>query len=513
MPDPRTIQRVVLGPSIDLEKLIAVARYGAKVEFSPDYTARVCRSRKLVEQLVERGQVVYGTTTGFGNLCDQVISEKEAIQLQLNLVRSDATSVGRPLSKEQTRAVILLMLQNTGQGFSGIRLETLELLRQFLNQDLIPYAPQEGSVGYLTIEANIALVLLGEGKAFWTGILMDAAQALKRANLSPISLSYKEGLALLDGTTSATALGALALFDMIQATKSADVIGALSVETLKGLIQHFDPRVSQVRPHPTQRDTADNLRRILEGSQVIEEAKGSHLQDALSLRCIPQLHGAAKNLLYGARKTFEVELNSCTDNPILWGDGEQAEAISACNSDSAFVGMSIDACCIAATGIARMSERRNNRLIDGNLSGYPWFLVKRPGLNCGLMIPQYTQAGLINDMKILSHPATVDGVPTCGNQEDYVAMGYNAGKKAIQVAEKLEYTLAIELLSCYEAQGFMRTDAMRSPVSRQVYQEIGEHVPVIENDFYLYPHIEYLRNLIHSGELLAIAERIVGRLK
>ena len=513
MSDPRTIQKVLLGPPLGLEQLVAVARYGAAVEFSPDYQARVRRSRELVERLVAEGRVVYGTTTGFGNLCDRVISEEEAAQLQLNLVRSDAASVGRPLTREQTRAVILMMLQNTGRGFSGIRLETLELLRQFLNRDLIPFAPREGSVGYLTVEANIALVLLGEGKAFWKGSLLDAGQALEQAGLSPTSLSYKEGLALLDGTTSATALGALALFDMIQAAKSADVIGALSVEALKGLIRHFDPRVSQVRPHPTQRDTADNLRRLLAGSQVIEEAKGSHLQDALSLRCIPQLHGAAKKLLYDARETFEVELNSCTDNPILWDDGDQAEAISACNSDSAFVGMSIDACCIAATGIARMSERRNNRLVDGNLSGYSWFLVKNPGLNCGLMVPQYSQAGLINDMKILSHPATVDGVPTCGNQEDYVAMGYNAGKKAIQVAEKLEYTLAIELLSCYEAQGFMGTDAARSPVSRQVYQEIGRHVPVIENDFYLYPHMEYLRDLIHSGELLAIAERIVGGLK
>lgn len=512
MIDPRTIGEVQLGPPISLEALVAVARYHAKVTFSPEYRQRVIRSRRLVEKWVKEGRVIYGTTTGFGALSEAAISVQEAEQLQLNLVRSDAASVGKPLTEEQTRAIMLMMLQNTGQGYSGIRLEVLERLREFLNEGLTPFAPREGSVGYLTVEANIALVLIGEGKAYWKGKLLPGKQALDEAGMTPLKFSYKEGLALLDGTTSATALGALALFDMLQAACSADVVAALSVEALKGLVGHFDPRVSVVRPHPTQKKVADNLRKILADSQVIEEAKGAHLQDALSLRCIPQLHGAAKKLLEDARVTFEIELNCCTDNPILWPEGEDGEAISACNSDSAFVGMSIDSCCIAAAGIARMSERRNNRMIDGTLSGYPWFLVKNPGLNCGLMVPQYTQAALINEMKILSHPATVDGVPTCGNQEDYVAMGYNAGKKAILAAEKLEYVLAIELLSCFEAQGLMGTSAQRSSVSQIIYQEIGKHVPVIENDFYLYPAIEYLRTLIHSGDLIALAEKVVGGL-
>ena len=513
MSDSRTIRQVTLGTPISLTQFMAVCRYHAQVEFSPEYRRRVRQSRNLVEQWVAEGASIYGTTTGFGVLCDRVISREEAAQLQVNLVRSDAASVGKPLNEEQCRAVMLMMLQNTGLGFSGIQPEVQELLRQFLNRGLTPWAPREGSVGYLTVEASIALVLFAEGKAYWNGQLMEGRAALAAAGLTPISLSYKDGLALLDGTTSATALGAIALFDMLQAARSADVIAALSVETLKGLVRHFDPRVCDVRPHPTQRDVAENLRRILAGSEVIKEAEGSHIQDALSLRCVPQLHGAARKLLSDALETFEIELNSCTDNPILWTDGERGEAISACNSDSAFVGMSIDSCCIAATGIARMSERRNNRMVDGNLSGYSWFLVRDAGLNCGLMVPQYTQAGLINEMKILSHPATVDGVPTCGNQEDYVAMGYNAGKKAIKVAEKLEYVLAIELLSCFQGQEFMDTQARRSPVSQRLYAEIGRHVPVFEHDVYLYPYIEYLRDLIHSGDLLAITEREIGGLK
>lgn len=513
MTDPKTIHQVTLGDPIVLEQLIAVARYHKPVRFSDKFTKRVNRSRSLVEKWVAEGQIIYGTTTGFGNLQSEVISAEQAKQLQVNLVRCDAASVGKPLSEEQVRAIIFMMIQNAGQGYSGIRLEILEVLRQYLDLGLIPYVPGEGSVGYLTIEANIAMVLLGEGRAYWRGELMEAEKALKAAQLRPVSLSYKEGLALLDNTTAATALGAIALYDMRQAAQAADIIGALSVEALKGLVRHFDARVCEVRPHPTQKDVADNLRRILAGSEVIEEAKGSHLQDALSLRCIPQLHGAAKKLLQDASETFAIEMNSCTDNPILWTDGTQAEAISACNPDSAFVGMSIDSCCIAAAGIARMSERRNNRLVDGSLSGYPWFLVQNPGLNCGLMVPQYTQAGLINEMKILSHPATVDGVPTCGNQEDYVAMGYNASKKAIKVAEKLEYVLAIELLSAFEAQGLMGTQARRSPVSQRIYQEIGAHVPILENDFYFYPYIEYLKNLIHSGDLITITEQVIGGLK
>ena len=510
---PGKIDRVVLGERIDLNQFVAVARRGAVVEFSDEYGDRVRRSRNFVEKWIDEGQVIYGTTTGFGNLCDQIISPAETQALQMNLIRADAASVGKPLAEEQVRAIMLMMLQNTGQGYSGIRLEVLELLKEFLNRGLHPFVPREGSVGYLTIEANIALVIFGEGRAYFGGQLLEAAEALKLAGLEPIPLMSKEGLALLDGTTSATALGLLALHDMRQAARSADIIAAMTLESLQGQIRHFDQRVSEVRPHPTQAGTADNVRRILADSEIIEKAQGLRLQDALSLRCVPQLHGAARKLLDDALVTFEIELNSCTDNPIIWTDGTRAEAISACNSDSSFVGMAIDSCCIAATGLAKMSERRNNRLIDGSLSGHPWFLVKDPGLNCGLMVPHYSQAGLLNDMKILSHPATVDSIPTCGNQEDYVGMGYNAAKKAAQVAEKLEYVLAIELLSAFETKPFLPESQRRSRATARLEEVIGEEVPVMEHDVYLYPHITRLRELIHSGRLIELVELEIGELR
>lgn len=504
-------ETVILGPDITLESLVAVARYGAKVEFSEDYQERVTRSRVLVEKWVDENRKMYGVTTGFGALCDKVISKEETAQLQRNIILSHSTSVGEPFTQEQARATMLMVLQNLGSGFSGVRLVLLEKYKEFLNCNLVPWMPREGSVGYLSPEAHMAMVLMGEGKAYYNGELVSGKQALEQAGFVPMELSSKEGLALVSGTTSVTALAALALYDLINAAKSADVIAAITLESSKGLIRAFDDRAMQVRPHPQQAETAANVRAILSDSEIIAQSNQARIQDALSLRCIPQLHGAAKKTLLDARRTIEIELNSCCDNPIIWSIPGEEDVISACNPDSSYVGIEMDSACIAATCLAKMSERRNNRMIDQSLSGNPWFLIKNPGLNSGLMIPQYTQAGLLSDMRILSTPATIDNTPTCGNQEDYVAMGYNAAKKAVQIAEKLEYILAIELLSAYESQIFLEETLARSTVTDLIFKEIGQHVPLIEQDVYLHPYIEYLKNLIHSGKLTDMTEKGIGR--
>lgn len=508
----KEIKVVELGGTVGLRELVAVARYGARVEFSDGYRERVNRSRKLVEEWIDQERVMYGVTTGFGALCTKAISKEETARLQRNIVLSHSTSVGEPFTVEQARATMFMMLQNIGQGYSGVRLAVLEKLRELLNKGVTPWAPKEGSVGYLSPEAHMALVLLGEGKAWYQEALLPGNQALAQAGIEPMELGAKEGLALVSGTTSVTALGGLALWDMLNAAKAADVIAAITLEASKGIIRAFDERVMSVRPHPHQAGVADNVRKVLQGSEIIEHYKNTRVQDALSLRCVPQLHGAAKKKLQDALATVEIEINSCCDNPIIWSDGVDADVISACNADSSYVGTEMDSCCIAATTLAKMSERRNNRLIDESLSGYPWFLIKNPGLNSGLMIPQYTQAGLLNDMRILSTPATIDNTPTCGNQEDYVAMGYNASKKAGAVVEKLEYILAIELLSAFQAQPFLDPERKRGAGSARVLEEIGKHVPVMEEDMFLYPHIEYLRELIHSGRLVELAEEAVGEL-
>ncbi|TWH46884.1 histidine ammonia-lyase [Sporomusa sp. KB1] len=502
---------VVLGGQVTMEDLVAVARQGAQVQFSEEYCERVNKSRRLVEKWVGESRVMYGITTGFGSLCTQVISPEETAQLQRNIVLSHATSVGEPLSIEEVRATLFMVLQNVGQGFCGARLETVELYRQFLNRGLTPFAPKEGSVGYLSPEAHMALVLIGEGQAYVNGALLPAREALRQVGLLPTELAAKEGLTLVSGTTSVTALGALALYDMLNAAKCADIIGAMALEVLKGTTRAFDERLMSVRPHEEQCSTAANVRSILNDSEIAAHFCNYRLQDALSLRCIPQLHGAAKKTLQDAMKTIEIEMNSCCDNPILWPEDDDGEAISGCNADSSYVGIEMDSACIAATALAKMSERRNNRLVDGQLSGYSSFLIKNPGLNSGLMIPQYTQAGLLNDMKILSYPATVDGIPTCGNQEDYVAMGYNAAKKARQVAQKLEFILAIELLSVYQAHQFIEDDKAPATAVQTVLKEIARTVPVMNEDIYLYPHINNLRHLIHTQKLVALVEEKIGR--
>ncbi len=505
----KRIKKVVLGDKVCIEDLVAVSRFNAKIEFSEKYCKRVKKSRKLVEKWIKEERVMYGINTGFGALCNKVISGEETAELQKNIILSHSTSVGDPLSIEEVRATLFMILQNAGQGFSGVRLKTLELCRQLLNLGVTPFAPKEGSVGYLCPEAHMALVLIGEGKAYFNGQLLPSKQALKMAGLNQIQLSSKEGLTLVSGTTGVTAIGSLALYDMIKAAKSADIIGAMNLEVLKGTIRAFDDRLMSVRPHKEQRKTAENVREILKDSKIAEHYRDYRLQDALSLRAIPQLHGAAKKTLNDALKTIEIEINSCCDNPIIWFEGDDGEAISGCNPDSSYVGLEMDSACIASTMIAKMSERRNNRLIDGNLSEYPWFLIKKPGLNSGLMIPQYTQAGLLNDMKILSHPATVDGIPTCGNQEDYVAMGYNASKKSRQIVDKLEFILAIELLSIYQAHQFVEEDISPGSASKAVLEEISRTVPVMEEDMYLYPHINTLKDLIHSGQIIDLVERKV----
>ncbi|UQZ91263.1 histidine ammonia-lyase [Deltaproteobacteria bacterium Smac51] len=504
---------ITLGQELDLNDFVAVARFGASVAFSDDYCQRVERARKLVEKWVAEARPMYGITTGFGAMCTQAISGPETALLQKNIILSHAVSVGEPFTREEARATLLMVLQNLGQGYSGVRLDILERCRDFLNLDLTPWMPREGSVGYLGPEAHMVMSLTGEGRVYYQGRLMEAAEALGLAGLKPLELSAKEGLALISGTTSTAALGALALYDFIQAAKSADVIAALNLEILRGLLRAFDERVMSVRPHQEQAGTAENVRRILADSEVHDKHKNERLQDALSLRSIPQLHGAVRKTFNDALKTIETEINSCCDNPIIWPDENEPDVISACNADSSYVGLAMDTAAIAATMLAKMSERRNNRLVDGTLSGYPFFLVRNPGLNSGLMIPQYTQAGLLNDMRVLSTSSCIDNTSTCAMQEDYVAMGYNAAKKARAVAEKLEYILAIELLSVFAAQSFMDENLKRGRGGRKVLAEISQNIPTLENDIFLFPHINYLRELIHSGRLLELVEEEIGPLK
>lgn len=503
---------IQLGDHLDIASFVQIARFRKNVLFSDAFIHRVKQSRAVLEEMMASDLLMYGITTGFGVLCSEKISQEQTAQLQENLILSHAVSVGEPLNEEQARACMLMILQNLGQGFSGVRFEVLETLRQFLNRNLIPWMPKEGSVGYLAPEAHLALTLTGKGQIYHHGQLRPAQAVLDEEKIEPLKLLAKEGLALISGTTSTTALATLALFDLQNAVKSADIIAALTLETLEGILVAFDERVMNVRPHPDQSKTASNIRRILKGSEFALQKHPNKLQDALSLRCIPQLHGAAKKVLNDAQATLEIEMNSCCDNPIVWHDSDHQEIISACNPDSSYVGLAMDTAVIAATNLAKMSERRNNRMIDGQLSNFPHFLVKQPGLNSGLMIPQYTQAALLNDMRILSHPATIDNTPTCGNQEDYVAMGYNAAKKSILVADKLEYILAIELLSVIYSGQFMDKAKSRSETTQDILDRLLKSIPIMDKDTYIYHYINEIKHIVHNGDLIKIVESAIGKL-
>jgi histidine ammonia-lyase len=504
--DASRIEYVEMGQQLTISDLTAIARYYAKVSFSESYVARVKKARNLVVKWIDEGRVMYGITTGFGVLCNQLISKEETETLQKNIVLSHSTSVGSPMPIEAVRAIMVMMLSNMGQGYSGVSVELLERIKDMLNLRITPYVPTEGSVGYLSVEAHIGLSLIGLGKVYYEDQLRPTEAVFQNLNIDPYVLKAKEGLSLTSGTTSPTALAALTMYDLSKAVMIADVIGAMSLEVTKGTLKAFDERLMRARPYQEQTETADNVRYILKDSQIAKEHINYRLQDALSIRAIPQLHGAVKRTLNDAIKTIQEEMNFTGDNPIIWPEGDDGLALSGCHCDASYVGLAMDASSIAATVLAKMSERRNFRMISGQFSEMPWFLISNPGLNSGLMIPQYTQAALLNDMKMLSIPATIDNIPTCGGQEDYISMGYNASKKAYQIVEKLEYILAIELLSAYQAYQFQNPNLQPGTISQSVINLIGEKVPFLSEDEQLSPHIEFIKKLIHSGDMLRVIQ-------
>lgn len=512
--DPKEIKEVYLGSEdFSVEEFIAVARYGAVVNFSEEYCKRVKKSRALVEKFLEENRIVYGLTTGFGDNVRTTISPEDAEKLQINIIRSHACSVGEPLEKEVVRGIQLMMLLNTGKGYSGVSIELLELIKNLLNNDIVPYAPGEGSIGYLGVEGHIALVLLGEGKAWYKGELLEGCEALKKAGLKPIRVKCKEGLALLNGSTSVTAIAILAIYNAIQATKIADIAGALRYEALEGTIKACDERLIGRKKHIEQSRTAENLLTILKDSEILAACKDLKVQDAYSLRCTPHIHGAVKRTLRESLEAIVEEMNSCSDNPIIFPESEDdGIALMGGNFDGSYVGIHADSACIAMATLAKLSERITDRLVNRHLSGLPAFLVKNPGLNNGYMIPQYTAAGLVGEIKVLSHPSSIDNIPTCASQEDPVSLAYFASKKAYEVSKKLEYIITIEIMTEVQALDFI-PNLKPSKTIQAVYNLVREKVPTVDNDRPFYPDIQNIKELIHEGILLKTVEDIVGNLK
>lgn len=511
----RAIQTVTITDCmLSLEEFIAVAKFGAKVEFSQQMKDAVNASRRLLDKFLEEGRIIYGVTTGFGENVRYTISPEDASTLQENIVRTHSVAVGEPLNREQARASMLMTILNTGKGHSGIRLETLELIRQLLNLDLYPFAPGEGSVGYLGVEGHFAMAYIGEGRIFENGQALPADQVLAAHGLTPVKLSYKEGLSMLNGSTIVTALGLLALYETITAMQNVEIGGALCYEALRGTVKALDPRVQGAKKHEEQFNSASNLRRMLEGSEICAKYIDAKTQDAYVCRCMAHVHGAAKKLVKDAYAVILDEMHSISDNPEIFAEGgDDGVALMSGNFDGTFVGEYADMLAMACAIVGNQVERSTDRMVNRNLNdGLPAFLVSNPGLNSGFMIPQYTAAGLQNEIKHLAIPATIDSIPTCANQEDPVSMAYYAAKKAGACARKLQYLTAIEIYVALQAMDFLKP-LEPSPALAKLRDFVRETVPFVDNDRYLYPDIEYLFDRVKDCTLIDLMEQEIGQLE
>jgi histidine ammonia-lyase len=502
------------GGSLDFAGLEAVARDGRQVALHETARAAVSASRRVVDAAVARGDVVYGVTTGFGSFAEVRIPDDRLRELQVNLVRSHAAGVGSPLEAAETRALMLLRANVLAKGFSGVRLETLERLVAVLNRGLLPVVPSQGSVGAsgdLAPLAHLALVLIGEGECVVEGRRRSAAEALASVGLEPLVLEPKEGLALVNGTQLVTALAGLALCDAERLVRAADVIGALSLDALQGTDVAFDPRIHAARPHPGQAAVARNLRRLLSGSALRESHRDcGRVQDAYSLRCMPQVHGAVRDTLAHAARVVAVEMNAATDNPMVFA--ETGEILSGGNFHGQPVALAADLVAIVAAELGTISERRTERLVNPALSGLPAFLAREGGLHSGLMLAQVTAAALASESKTLAHPASVDSIPTSAGKEDHVSMGPTAAWKAARVVQNAARVLAIELLAACEAIEFHRPTRSSAPLEA-VHALVRRQVSSHGSDRALSPEIEALAALVRSGAVAAAAQGACGTLE
>ncbi|HEY8280692.1 MAG TPA: histidine ammonia-lyase [Bdellovibrionota bacterium] len=504
------------GESLDLGKVWDWAcGSGGKLRISDKAKKRIKESRSYVNKLAEGKAPVYGVNTGFGLLSDVKIPKNKLEQLQINLLRSHSVGVGNPLSVAEAKAAMLLRTNTLAKGNSGASLALVEKLLEIQNAGIVSWIPEQGSVGAcgdLAPLAHMALVLIGEGRCYYDGSWMDSAKALKKAEIKPYSLGPKEGLSLINGTQVMTAIGALVIHEAIALAKVADIAGALSVDAFRGTSAAFDERIHAVRPHSEQADVAKNLRALLKGSKIAESHKEcGKVQDPYSFRCMPQVHGAARRLISNCVSVLETEMNSATDNPLVFAAGGKGEILSGGNFHGEYVAMMMDTAAIALAELANISDLRIQKLINPAISGLPAFLTQDPGLNSGMMIVQVASASLVSENKVLSHPASVDSIPTSADKEDHVSMGVTAARKARQVMVNLRHVLAMELLAGSQAVELLRPLKSSRPLEA-VQSEIRSVVPPITEDRIFHHDIMAIEGLLRNGSILSAAEDTLGTL-
>lgn len=505
------------GEHLTLEDVarIAYAEPGTtRVILATPARAKVERAAQAVQQMLGEGRIVYGITTGFGAFKDRVIPRDQVERLQRNILVSHAVGVGPSFDRATTRAIMLIRANTLARGFSGIRLETLELLLAMLNGGLHPVIPQKGSLGAsgdLAPLAHMSLPLIGEGTVELGGEILASDEAFRRAGLTPIVLAAKEGLALTNGTSVMCAVGILETVRAERLSRTADVAGCLSLEALHGTPAAFDERIHALRPHPRQIECAATLRALVAGSGFVRTNDPSHVQDAYTLRCIPQVHGAARDAIAYSRWVFEIELNAVTDNPLIFVERDRIDVISGGNFHGEPLAIALDYLAIALTELGNIAERRLMRLTDeaSNTHVLPAFLIADGGLNSGFMIVQYTAAALATENKILAHPASVDTIPTSANVEDHVSMGVTAALKLSQVRANVEHILAIELFAAAQGIDFRRQAlGAETPLgegTRGVYALIRSHVPFLEKDTRLSDYMAWVHSRVVDGAVTRAA--------
>jgi histidine ammonia-lyase len=491
----------IAGQPLSLEQVAAVAQ-GTPISLTADARARMGASRAAIERIVAENRPVYGVNTGFGKLSDYGISPDELTQLQLNLVRSHACGVGPALSQPEVRAILLLRANVLALGYSGARPVVADTLAAMLERGVHPVIPERGSVGAsgdLAPLAHVALCTIGEGEAFYAHERLPGAEALRRARIEPLELQVKEGLALLNGTQAMAAVGALAIHRAERLLRAATAAGAMTLEALLGTPVAFDPRIHDARPHPGQQQTAGLLRELLAGSEIRESHvfNDPRVQDAYSLRCMPQVHGAVLQAIAHARATVEIETGSATDNPLVFAD--TGDVLSGGNFHGAPLALAFDYAAIALTVLASITERRIDRLVNPDLNEkLPPFLTPHPGISSGYMMPQVTAAALLNEMRILAHPASADNTPTSGGKEDHVSMGMTAALKLRSAVEAAERIAAIELLAGAEALEYRRP--LRAGVGvERLYETVRAKARRLTEDRSLSSDIENVAAAIREG--------------
>jgi len=499
---------------ITIEDLVAIARHEAKVQITEESESRILGTRKLIDRWVQEEKTIYGVTTGFGALSDVIISKEDTQRLQENILMSHAAGVGNILDKETVRAIMALRIKDLARGHSGIRLETVNCLTDLLNRGVCPVVPEKGSVGAsgdLAPLAHLCLILIGQGEALYDGQRIPGAEALKRCGMDPLNLEAGEGLALVNGTQVMTAIGGLAVYDSLRLSKMSDIAAAMSLEVLMGSKTEFDPRIHKVRPHPGQAAAAENMDRIIQNSEIISSHKDcSRVQDAYTLRCSPQVHGASKDSINYALNVVETEMNSSTNNPLFFPESE--EFLLGGNFHGQPVALAMDFLGMAVSELANISERRIERLLNPKLSGLPAFLVSDGGLNSGFMIAQYTAAALVSENKILSHPACVDSIPTSANKEDHVSMGTISARKCREIVKNSEQVISIELLCGAQAMDLF-TNLKPGEGTLVAYKTIRDAVSHLDKDRVLSRDIETLVHLMRSGKILEEVEKAIGKLE